>query len=204
MHKFDDTCVVILAAGFSKRMGKQNKLLLPIGGQALLRHAIDNFRRVDLKDIVVVIGYQHEDIAELLEGLKVSVVMNHDFASGQGSSVRCGLAAVRPNAQATFIALGDQPAVSSSTIMTMLKTFADNKEAEIVVPMFSGARGNPVLISANVRQQVLSRTSDYSCRDFIDDHPELVIKVELDDHGVVTDLDTPEDYQLYSLLNSIT
>jgi len=124
-------------------------------------------------------------------------VVNQDYASGQVSSVRCGLSSVKTSSRATFIALGDQPRIPVSTIETMLEAFENRGVAETVVPYFSGNRGNPVLVSANARKDILAGKRNFGCRNFMDKNPGLVCNVDIDDAGVITDLDTPEEYQDY-------
>ncbi len=199
-----DVSVVVLAAGLSKRMGAKNKLHLSIDGQALLNHAVNNFLRAGLQNIVVVLGHQHEHTAALMQDKEVTCIVNDHYSKGQVSSVRCGLAKVATNSRAVFMALGDQPQVSLETIKMLLENYVgaiENQETvQALVPYFRGSRGNPVLISNQARQEILAGSNEFGCREFMDCNPELVRKLEVDDRGVVTDLDTPEDYQRY--LNS--
>lgn len=200
MDKTIGVSVVLLAAGLSTRMGTDNKLHLPINGEALLNHAINNFQNAGLQDIVVVLGYQHEESADLLQGKDVTCVVNHDYLSGQVSSVRRGLAKTNTNSEAIFMALGDQPKISEKTVTTLLDVFENRGTAptkQAIVPYFKGKRGNPVLISDQARQEILAENRDYGCREYMDSNPELVLNVELDDKGVITDLDTMDDYQNY-------
>jgi len=192
-----NTSVIVLAAGLSKRMGSQNKLHLPINGQAILLHCINGFLDAGLKDIVVVLGHQHQLSAGLIDDLDVTVVVNLDYAKGQISSVRRGLGSVQASSNSTFIALGDQPAVSIETIDTLLEAFDNRGSAEAIVPYFEAKRGNPILISADARQNILNGKSNFGCRNFIDNNASLVLKIDVCDAGVVTDLDTPTDYQNY-------
>jgi len=102
-----DVSVVVLAAGLSKRMGAMN-------------HAVNNFLRAGLQNIVVVLGHQHEHTAALMQDKEVTCIVNDHYSKGQVSSVRCGLAKVATNSRAVFMALGDQPQVSleSGTILS--------------------------------------------------------------------------------------
>ena len=193
----DNASVVVLAAGMSSRMGKQNKLHLKLNGQALLRYSVQRFLEMEFSDVVVVVGYEGEDTAELIGDLNVTTVLNPSYADGQITSVRCGLAGVKRDSSATFIALGDQPAVTKDSIEVMLCAFKNRGKAESVVPYFDGKRGNPVLISANARKQILAGKGNYGCRKFMDRNPDLVCRINVQDAGVITDLDTPQEYHDY-------
>jgi len=188
---------IVLAAGLSSRMGSENKLHLPVNGEALLRHGIQRFIKSGIEEIIVVLGHEHEETAQLINDLNIKIVINQDYSQGQITSVRTGLAAVSKGSEATFIALGDQPAVSADSIKRILTGFEMRRHCEVIVPYFNGDRGNPILISAKSRNKILSGEHNFGCRKFIDKNPNLVYRVNVTDAGVTTDLDTPQDYQHY-------
>ena len=104
--------VIVLAAGESRRMGGRNKLHLPVAGTPLLRRSVDTLVRAQLGEILVVLGHESANTRVLLEGLPVSTVYNDDYASGQMTSVHCGLAALSQDCDGVMVALGDQPALA--------------------------------------------------------------------------------------------
>ena len=71
---------VILAAGESKRMGKQNKLLLPVAGEALLVKLIKSVCDSDVGQVIVVIGHEAEKIRRKLSYFPLSFVYNPNFS----------------------------------------------------------------------------------------------------------------------------
>ncbi len=185
---------VVLAAGSSQRMGSANKLHLPVHGKPLLRRSLETLLDSKIEQIVVVLGHEHAMTRALIEDLPLRIVYNEAHEQGQMTSVHCGLEALDGNWDGIFIALGDQPALSSSDIDLLIDAFAQRDGGEVVVPTYEGQRGNPIIISDSCRRDILAGTRNLGCRKFIDKNPELVRKVEMRNPAVVIDLDTPEEY----------
>jgi len=193
---------VVLAAGSSQRMGVVNKLHLPIGGIPLLRRSVQTLLAANVDDIVVVLGHERETTRALIDDLPVAMAYNQAYQSGQMTSVHCGLGALQQNYDAIVIALGDQPALRSVDIDTLIEAFRDRSGGDVVIPTYRGERGNPIVISANCRADILAGTRNLGCRRFIDKNPELVYKVEMPDPAVVIDLDTQQDYEKFCASSS--
>lgn len=185
---------VVLAAGSSQRMGEVNKLHLPIDGTPLLRHSVQTLLDASIDDILVVLGYDHQTTRTLIEDLPLGIVVNEAHASGQMSSVHCGLNALDETYDGFVIALGDQPALRSTDIEILIDAFVNRDSGEVVVPTYQGERGNPVVISDRCRGDIVAGTRNLGCRKFIEKNPELVEKIEMSNPAVVIDLDTPQEY----------
>lgn len=188
---------VVLAAGSSQRMGKPNKLHLPIDGVPLLRHCLQTLLASRIDEVVVVLGYDQASTRALVDDLPLQLVCNEIHESGQMTSVHCGLAALKNDYDAVMIALGDQPALSVGDINYLIDAYLNRYDGEVVVPAFEGNRGNPIIISNGCRTDILDGSRDLGCRKFIEKNPELVCKVEMPSPGVVIDLDTPQEYENY-------
>lgn len=189
------TAAVVLAAGSSQRMGAANKLQLPIDGMPLIRRSLLTLIQAGIDDIVVVLGYEQESTRALIDDLPLDIVVNEAHASGQMSSVHCGLNALQETYDAIVIALGDQPALQSADIEILIDAFAHRDGAEVVVPTYQGERGNPIVISASCRADIVAGTRNLGCRKFIDKNPQLVQKIEMSSPAFVIDLDTPTQYE---------
>ena len=192
-----DIAAIVLAAGESRRMGEVNKLHLPILGVPLLRHSVETLLAANLGEILVVLGHQSADTQALLEGLSVRSVINNDYASGQMTSVHCGLGSLRQPCEGVIIALGDQPALMVSDITCLVGAFFARDGGDVVVPEFEGKRGNPIIISSRCQQEIITGKYNFGCRRFIEKNPELVRTVDMPGPSVVIDLDTPMDYYGY-------
>ena len=201
---------IVLAAGLSQRMGVENKLLLSFGGQSFLQRMICSLLDAGVAEIVVVLGHDQQRIQRQLDGLpnitnqKIAAVVNPDYLQGQMTSVNCGLKALVGDKEGVLICLGDQPLITVSHIQALVTAFEKREPGkQVLVPVYNDQRGNPVVVSEWVRQQVLLGESRLGCRRFIDNNPELVTKWAIDDTAYITDIDTPEEYRTLSLLDDV-
>jgi molybdenum cofactor cytidylyltransferase len=187
---------VVLAAGASTRMGRA-KQLLPLGETTVLTRTLENVRSAGLNDIVLVLGASGEEIRRqlpqsLLDGLRI--VVNHAYGQGMASSLREGLSAVDQESDAALIVLGDQPFLQPQTLHQIIDGYRGSR-AQIVVPTYQGERGNPVLLDRSVFSEAMVLEGDVGCRAIFVNHLEGISKVEVEDVGVLLDLDDPADYE---------
>jgi molybdenum cofactor cytidylyltransferase len=183
---------VILAAGRSTRMGGPNKLLLPVDGQPMVRHAAEQAIAAGLAPVLVVTGHQAEEVRAALAGLPVLFVHNPDFAQGLSTSVRAGISAVPPEAAGAMVVLGDMPRVGADVIGALIAAFSPDMGACAVVPVVGGKRGNPVLWSRGFFPALATLEGDAGARHVIGAHPDRVIEVPVEAEGVLLDVDTPD------------
>jgi molybdenum cofactor cytidylyltransferase len=186
---------IILAGGSSTRMGKA-KQLLPLGHSTVLTQTIANVRGAEVNEIVLVLGASAEIIHRqlplpLLKGLKV--VVNNSYVEGMSSSLRAGISALDQHSEAALIILGDQPFIRSQTMDQVIRAYRRD-QAQIVIPSFQGSRGNPVLLDRSVFSEVMALEGDTGCRAIFGNHLEGIAKVEVEDEGILLDIDDPDDY----------
>lgn len=186
-------CAVVTAAGRSRRMGTQ-KLLLPFGDTTVIGHVVDELLRSVMDQVYVVVGHQPERITAELSGRAVSIVANPDYDSGMLSSVRCGLGALKPECEAILVALGDQPAVTAELVDAMAESFATVKQ-RILVPVYRGRRGHPLLFSTDYRREILTGYDDLGLRGLLRTHADDVFELPVPTAAVLSDIDYPEDYR---------
>jgi molybdenum cofactor cytidylyltransferase len=185
---------VVLAAGMSKRMG-QAKQLLRLNSGTLLEQAIRNVSGASVDEIVLVLGFAAEQIYAQYEDRKdLRIVVNESYALGMASSLHVGLAALEATIAASLIVLADQPLVRSATIDRIIEEYR-RTQAQIVIPMYRGFRGNPVLLDRSVFPEVMALQGDIGCRAIFGSHLEGIVKVEVEDAGILLDVDSKEDYE---------
>ena len=183
---------VILAAGESKRMG-QPKMLLPWEKGTVISHVLAVFRDAGVEDILVVTGGGREQVEDAISHLNVRTIYNGIFSQGEMlSSIQCSIGAMTHQTQAILIGLGDQPQVRKRSVRMVCDAFIETK-SNIVVPSFQMRRGHPWLVTRPLWGELLNLGS--SPRDFLNTHTESIEYVNVDDPGILADLDTPEDYQ---------
>jgi len=186
-------CAIVLAAGESRRMGVQ-KLLLPFGGTTVVGHIVSELNRSVVDTVIVVVGHDGDRVAEELSGRSVSIATNPNYKAGMLSSVRCGLDALPKQCDAVMVALGDQPAISAGLVDEMVQSFGSTDKG-ILVPLYRGKRGHPILFSVGYRDEVLERYDDVGLRGLLRTHPDDVYELDVPTSAVLSDMDYPEDYQ---------
>ena len=182
---------MVLAAGVSQRMG-QPKPLFKLGHKTILQHVLANLRTSRVDEIVVVLGHRARQIVPILRKTGCNVVINPDYARGMSSSIRRGLCAVHPRAQAVLIALGDQPYIPAQVIDRLLSEYSRG-DYQIVVPTYGGRRGHPVIIGREYWPELRALKGDVGGRDILRGHPGDVLEVEVSVPGVLADIDRPGD-----------
>jgi molybdenum cofactor cytidylyltransferase len=193
-HRRPRIAGLVMAAGRSSRMGA-NKLLLDDGGHPIIASVVDHGLAAGLAEIVVVCGHQENEIRAALQGKNVRIVPCPDFAEGMSASLRCGLRALSPDADAAIVLLGDMPRISAALLRRMSAAYNPTEGRTIIVPSFEGKRGNPVLWDRRFFTEMMALAGDVGARHLIGEHAEQVTEVEAGDSGILIDVDTPEAYR---------
>ncbi len=184
-----DTAVagLVLAAGSGSRLGTP-KALLEIGGERLVDRAVRTLRDGGCRPVTVVLGAAADVVVD-----GASTAHNPDWATGMGSSLRVGLAALAGGtASAVVVSLVDQPLLGPDVVARLLAAHAAG--ATVAVATYGGKRRNPVLLARTTWAEV-SRLAegDAGARPYLAAHPEEITGVPCDDIGAPDDIDTPED-----------
>ena len=183
--------VVLLAAGKGKRMGKQ-KLDLTINGKTLLDCAVSAIEETGINDVVVVFSEQNLRDRDRLPAHFRSTVNSQ---KGMSSSVKQGLLNIRPQNQAVFFALADQPFITPDIYQELMQYHLQHLPL-ITVPIYDGKKGNPTLFDRRTWPELQNIKGDEGGRTLIATVPDHKLGlVHVRHEGVVADIDTPEDYQ---------
>ncbi len=192
MPKAARVAALILAAGLSRRMGKANKLLAEIDGAPMVARAADAVLASKAAPVIVVTGHEAERVRAALDGRKLGFVHNPDYADGLASSLARGLAALPQDTDGVLIALGDMPRIKPAQLDQLIAAFNPLEGRAICVPTCRGKRGNPVLLARRFFAEMARLKGDTGARQLIGQYHELVAEVEMDDEGVLIDIDSPD------------
>jgi molybdenum cofactor cytidylyltransferase len=184
---------VLLAAGASRRMGGRDKLLEVVDGRPQIARAAQALMDSRADQVIVVVGPDDAARRAALAGLDVRVVENPSAAEGMAASIRAGLAALDPGADAALIALADMPEIGPAHVDRLIAAF-DPEEGRAIVRAASedGGPGHPVLFGRRFFETLGRLRGDQGARAVLADHPELVETVRTPGRAAAVDLDTPE------------
>jgi CTP:molybdopterin cytidylyltransferase MocA len=187
---------IILAAGESRRMGAP-KALLELNGETFLDRLILTLGGA-CSPVLVVLGFEAAKIrAGLRFGNLATFVNNTEFERGQLSSLQCGMAAVLADAEGVMFTPVDHPAVLPSTVARLARRFGERSSRELVViPCCGRKRGHPVCVARELIPQFLALSSGAQARDVIHENRDYTVYVDVEDRGVLDDIDDPAGYKV--------
>ncbi|HUB49970.1 MAG TPA: molybdopterin-binding/glycosyltransferase family 2 protein [Acetobacteraceae bacterium] len=184
---------VVLGAGRSRRMAPHNKLLIADKtGKPMIARVVDNVLSSNARPILVVTGHMAEQVEHALGGRPVRYVHAADYAEGLAASLKAGIAAVPPECAAAIVCLGDMPLVTGRMIDRLLAAYDPDEGRRIVLPVFRGKQGNPMLWDRSFFPEILQISGDSGARFLVGKHMEQVAEVEMADDAVLRDFDTTE------------
>lgn len=203
---------IVPAAGESRRMGTLKQLLPWADGRTILETVLFKLARPPVAQLIVVLGHEEKTVRQRLEdgplgllfqreggrpagGLAVQgeMVINPAYQRGMLSSIKAGLTRLEPTLDGFLLCPGDHPAFSLRTVEELVRVFAEGS-AGIVIPTYRGRRGHPALFARHFVAEIMNLPEELGLRELSRRHPEEVREVDLDDPGILTDLDHPEDY----------
>jgi nicotine blue oxidoreductase len=180
---------VLLAAGAGRRYGMP-KALVPYAGGLLVEHGLRTLRDGGCDPVVVVIGAQHEDVVAQVDLVDATVIVNDDWDTGMGSSLRAGLAALgSTSAEATAVLLVDTPGITPAAVQRIT---AYGSPDALVAATYGGEIGHPVLLGRDHWPGVIAAaTGDQGARPYLRAHRDYLRHVACDDIADGEDMDTP-------------
>jgi molybdenum cofactor cytidylyltransferase len=187
---------VILAAGESRRMGR-DKALLTYRGKTFLKAIIDCLGLAGIDHVTVVLGHHAEMIRSAVDLAAVRVVVNRDYQRGQMSSLQLGLAAAAVDSpEGVLLCLVDHPAVSAELIANLKQHF-ESARPPVLIPTHAERRGHPILINQSLFSELLALPTEEPASTVIRKYRAVTHFVEVADPGILLDVDDPAAYQRF-------
>lgn len=183
---------IVTAAGSAVRFGGR-KLLTAIDGRPLLDHTIRALLDGGVGEVVVVLApgarAELEAGVDAMRDPRVRAVENPDPSRGMFTSIQAG--AAETDGDAILVLPGDMPFVSAATVRAVVDAYTS--KPAIVSPRFQGKRGHPVALPGWLRTEIGAAPLGTTLHDILKKHAELYVDLDLEDRGVVRDVDTLED-----------
>ena len=186
---------VVLSAGESSRMGRP-KALLPIDGQTFIERIVAALKHSGIDRILVVLGFNAEEMRREIEHLPVEILINQDYQQGQLSSLQTALRRLssEKDCDAILVHLVDHPYLSTAVVNRMIDRYRESKSC-IVIPKYRGKRGHPVLFDRSLFTELLAAPLDQGAKAVVNAHRHETLELDTEDVGVTLDIDTPELYR---------
>jgi molybdenum cofactor cytidylyltransferase len=181
---------VILSGGASRRMGAP-KALLPYQGGTFLEHLLKVTDHPRIGWRRVVLGADAAAIAESVELPADEVVINENWEAGQLSSIQAGVRSLPAGTDGMLLCLIDHPLISRDLVSALVERFYESGKA-IVLPVYKGRRGHPVIFAARLYEELLSAPLETGARAVLWAHREDFSEMETDEEGCVLNLNDPD------------
>ena len=193
-----DVCIVILAAGMSKRLGRP-KQVLPLAGEPIIAHVGKRARASQAVRVAAVIGGAREETQSALEDIVDELIINNSHEEGQGSSISAGVRYLQSTShllgscEAIIFLLGDQPGINPEVINAVIKAWEAG--GRIVMAKYTDRAGHPVLFDRVYWNDLARLEGDIGGREVIDQHREDVVYVPVESESPM-DVDTESDWRV--------
>lgn len=183
---------ILLAAGFSTRMG-QPKALLDWGGEPLISYHAHQLREAGCDEVIVVLGHRGDEIQRAMRGLDCRVMLNARFQMGRASSLRLGAKAVSRDADAILITSVDQPR-PADFLRSLVAALQPGRAG--VRPVYNGHHGHPIVLTGTLREELMTATEESDgLLAIVRAHARELDELTTPDDLLALDINTPDDYQ---------
>ncbi|GIW08595.1 MAG: hypothetical protein KatS3mg060_3400 [Dehalococcoidia bacterium] len=174
------------------------KALLPIGTELFVQRIRRVLLDAALNPVLVVLGHAADEIVQAAGIPPDAIVLNPAYQSGMLSSIVAGIRALEPTAaEALVLALVDGPDISTLVVRRLMERFWATR-APVVEPIHEGKHGHPILIARSLWPEIVSADPEVGAKEVIRRHRDEAAQVEWDDPSVLTDLDTPADFDAWA------
>ncbi|WP_130806292.1 nucleotidyltransferase family protein [Senegalia massiliensis] len=182
---------IIMVSGFSKRM-TCDKLFLKVNSETLIERTIKKVKGSEVDDIIII--YRDKRIKDIAKNQGIISIYNNNAEKGQSESIKLGIKEADERTKGFIFFVGDQPFLSIEVINKIIIEFKKKTE-KIIIPLYNGKRGNPIIFPAYLKKELLLINGDIGGREVIKDNFDIVNYIKIHDKYLGIDIDTIEDYK---------
>ena len=188
---------IILAAGKSSRMGKNNKLCLIWKNKPIIAHVIETVIDSNVDEVILVTGHESYLFEKYSKIYQIKITKNLNFEHGMMSSINSGIKTLSKNVDAWMICLGDQPRIKSYELNKIIQKFKENwtNKDLIALPISEGIRRNPVIFSNTFKERFYNHDGE-GAKEIIKNSKSDIIEVPILKSKIFDDVDNINDYQI--------
>ena len=187
---------ILLAAGQSKRMGGDNKLIKKYNKKYLINHIIGTLIKSKVNKIIVVLGFQKLKVRKItVKNKKINFVYNKNYKSGMASSIKTGLKRISKRSVGFLIVQADMPLISKKIVNTLCYAVR-NSNKEIVAPIYKRKMGNPIGFKRSMTR-ILNKTSvDSGAKKIILRNKKKLGLIKVNSKSIFKDFNTKRDFSI--------
>ena len=185
---------ILLAAGQSKRMNGDNKLIKKYNKKYLINHIIDTLIKSRVDKIIVVLGFQSSKVRKItIKNKKINFVYNKNYKSGMASSIKTGLKRVSKKNIGFLIVQADMPLISKNIINSICYAIKNNKK-EIIAPTYKRKIGNPVGFKISIIKKLIKIRGDYGAKKMIQKNKIKLALIKVRSKSILKNFNTQKDF----------
>ena len=185
---------ILLAAGQSKRMQGQNKLLKKYKKKYLINHILNTLVKSKVKNIFLVLGFQNLKVRKIIiKNEKIKCIYNKKYKSGLSSSIQTGLKKISKKNIGFLIVHADMPLVSKR-IINVLCSAVKNKNKEIFVPVYKKKFGNPLAFRYSMIKFLKKIKGDKGAKKIIKTNKSKIKLIKVNSKSILIDFDQLQDF----------
>ena len=187
---------IVLAAGQSKRMGGDNKLIKKYNKKYLINHIIGTLIKSKVNKIIVVLGFQKIKVRKItVKNKKINFVFNKNYKSGMASSIKTGLKRILKKNIGFLIVQADMPLISKKIINSLCYAIENNNK-EIVVPIYKRNIGNPIGFKSSMIKILNKTKGDSGAKKMIKRNKKKLSLIKVNSKSIFKDFNTQRDFLL--------
>ena len=173
-------------------MKGENKLTKKLRDIPLIKYSVNNILNSPVDEIIIVLGYEKEILERIIgKNKKIKFVFNENFKNGIASSIKVGVKNLSKDSETFIICLGDMPLIKTDVYIKLIQA-RNNKE--IIVPVYKGKQGNPVLFSKSMKKNIMDINGDEGAKQLFNLYKDKIFNLKINDEGVTKGYDTQENF----------
>ena len=185
---------ILLAAGQSKRLFNQNKLIKNYKGKPLINHAVQSIIKSKIEKLIIVLGFEYLKVNKKInKNKKIKFVINHNYTRGIASSIKCGLKKISNKSDGFIIVQADMPEISKNILNKLYKEIKTNKK-EIFVPRKNNKIGNPIGFKLSMINQLKKISGNRGAKFIIQKNKSKIKYIRTKSLGIFKDIDLNKDF----------
>jgi len=179
---------IILAAGLSKRYGLKNKLTQHINNKPIINCLLDKLLSIyDTSELLIVTGYEHETIINLINNSDIEFIYNNDYKKGIGTSISAGIRELDKTIRGVMIIPADMPIISTKDLIKLQNKFIELNCSKVIFPKYKSQVGNPVILPKKYFNILEGLKGDFGAKSQINKTDIITVNTDI---GTIFDIDT--------------